>query len=62
MIANWTKRQEALRFLMANPEAPVMPQNTTNYPAVIERDELKEVVLVAENHRVVIPRYRPVKS
>ncbi|MBC6499398.1 hypothetical protein H7R52_13130 [Weissella confusa] len=52
MIANWTKRQEALRFLMANPEAPVMSQNTTNYPAVIERDELKEVVLVAENHRV----------
>ena len=61
VIMNWTRRQEALRFLMANPEAPVMPQNTTNYPAVIERDELKEVVLVAENHRIVMPRYRPVK-
>lgn len=62
VIMNWTKRQEALSFLMTNPEAPVKPKNTTEYPAVIERDEFKEVVIVSDNHQVVVPRYRPVKS
>lgn len=61
VITNWTKRREAVQFLMADPETPVMPRNTTTYPSVIERDDLKEVVLVSEKHRVVIPRYRPVK-
>lgn len=61
VITNWTKRQEALRFLMANPQAPVKPKNTREYPAVIHRDDLKEIVLVSAKHRVVMPRYRPVK-